>query len=271
MARPLVSDALWADLAPLLPPPRPRPKGGWGGDTRPGRTHRHPVRAQVRHPLGDAAARDELRVGHDLLAAAVRLAQGRHLVTAAWRAARPAGPGQRHQLVALCLGQCCRDSQRRSEQTGPNPTDRGHPSTKRHLLVDAGGIPFALRLSPADRHDSRMLEAVLDAVPPVRQCRGCPRRRPAKLHADKAYVHAACRHACRVRKIVPRIARRGVECSERLAGIVGSSSASWPGSPASAASPSATNAAPTSARPSTTSPPPSSAPDSSNDGSVRCS
>ena len=28
MARPLAFDALWAELAPLLPPSRPRPKGG---------------------------------------------------------------------------------------------------------------------------------------------------------------------------------------------------------------------------------------------------
>ena len=28
MARPLVPDALWAEIAPLLPPPQPRPKGG---------------------------------------------------------------------------------------------------------------------------------------------------------------------------------------------------------------------------------------------------
>ena len=28
MARPLVPDALWERIAPLLPPPRPRPKGG---------------------------------------------------------------------------------------------------------------------------------------------------------------------------------------------------------------------------------------------------
>ena len=28
MARPLVSDALWAEIAPLLPPPKPRPRGG---------------------------------------------------------------------------------------------------------------------------------------------------------------------------------------------------------------------------------------------------
>ena len=28
MARPLLSDDLWDEIAPLLPPPRPRPKGG---------------------------------------------------------------------------------------------------------------------------------------------------------------------------------------------------------------------------------------------------
>lgn len=61
-----------------------------------------------------------------------------------------------------------------------------------------------------------MRAPVLDAVQPIRQCRGRPRCRPAKLHADKAYDHAACRRACRDRRIVPRIARRGVDGSERL-------------------------------------------------------
>jgi transposase len=28
MAKPLVTDALWAEIEPLLPAPRPRPKGG---------------------------------------------------------------------------------------------------------------------------------------------------------------------------------------------------------------------------------------------------
>ena len=28
MARPLVPDDLWTEIEPLLPPPRPRPKGG---------------------------------------------------------------------------------------------------------------------------------------------------------------------------------------------------------------------------------------------------
>jgi IS5 family transposase len=71
-------------------------------------------------------------------------------------------------------------------------------------------------LSPANLHDSRMLEPVLDAVPPIRQCAGRPRRRPGKLHADKGYDFARCRRACRKRGITPRIARCGVESRERL-------------------------------------------------------
>ena len=60
------------------------------------------------------------------------------------------------------------------------------------------------------------LAELLDAVPPVAGKRGRPRRRPDKLHADKAYDHRRCRLACRRRGIRPRIARRGVESSQRL-------------------------------------------------------
>ena len=42
------------------------------------------------------------------------------------------------------------------------------------------------------------------------------RRRPAKLHADKGYDFPVLRQALRRRGITPRIARRGVESSERL-------------------------------------------------------
>ncbi len=61
-----------------------------------------------------------------------------------------------------------------------------------------------------------MLEATIDAIPPIRQKRGRPRRRPRKLHADKAYDAAASRQALRRRSITPRIARRGIDSSERL-------------------------------------------------------
>jgi transposase len=83
-------------------------------------------------------------------------------------------------------------------------------------VVERHGLPLAAKLSPANVNDCQMLEAALDAVPPVRGRRGRPRRRPVKLHADKAYDHAKCRRAVRRRGIVPRIARRGIEDSQRL-------------------------------------------------------
>ena len=83
--------------------------------------------------------------------------------------------------------------------------------------MDARGTPLGVALSGANRHDSKMLAPTLDAVPPIRSGRrGRPRRRPDKLHADKGYDHRSCRADCRRRGIVPRIARRGVESSERL-------------------------------------------------------
>jgi transposase len=113
--------------------------------------------------------------------------------------------------------QCQRACEKGGAAVGPNPTDRGRPGTKRHLLTDAQGTPLGLTLSGANRHDSRMLLSTLDAVPNVRtRHRGRPRRRPGKLHADKAYDHRRCRSECRARGIIPRITRRGIESSARL-------------------------------------------------------
>jgi Transposase DDE domain len=81
--------------------------------------------------------------------------------------------------------------------TGANPVDRGKPGSKYHLLIDATGIPLAVGLSAANTHDSQLLEPLVDAVPVVigpRGRPGRPRRRPAKLHADKT-SHAVRRQA----------------------------------------------------------------------------
>jgi transposase len=105
------------------------------------------------------------------------------------------------------------------ELTGRNPTDRGKPGSKYHLVVDRNGIPLAVRLSAANAHDATQLLALIDAVPPIvgpRGKPGRPRRRPAKLHADKAYDSSTLRRALRARGITPRIARRRIDSSERL-------------------------------------------------------
>lgn len=88
--------------------------------------------------------------------------------------------------------------------------------SKRHIIVDAQGIPLVVLVSGANRHDSKMFEQCLDAIPAVKGLQGRPRRRPYKLHADKGYDYARCRAHLRKRGILSRIARRGVESSEKL-------------------------------------------------------
>ena len=100
---------------------------------------------------------------------------------------------------------------KKGDAVGPNPTDRGKPGTKRHLLVERGGLPLAAGLTGANRHDSTAFAPLLDAAAPP----AAPRR-PAKVHADKGDDYPACRAALAERGIADRIARRGVEDRRHL-------------------------------------------------------
>jgi transposase len=72
-------------------------------------------------------------------------------------------------------------------------------------------------LSAANVHDSMVFEELIDAVEPIkRPGRGRPRKRPEKLHADKAYDDKKCKAALRKRGIKSRIARKGIESTEKL-------------------------------------------------------
>jgi transposase len=138
---------------------------------------------------------------------------------AAHQAVELAGRRGGHRLEPREPGQRQRASQKGGEATDPNPTDRGKAGTKYHLDVDRNGIPLAIRLSTANVHDSTQLLALVDAVPPIigpRGRPGRPRKRPAKLHGDKAYDASPLRRALRARGITPRLARRGIGSSERL-------------------------------------------------------
>jgi IS5 family transposase len=61
-----------------------------------------------------------------------------------------------------------------------------------------------------------MMLGTVDAIEPIRGRHGRPRKRPVKLHADKAYDSQPLRKELRKRGITPRIARRGIESSTRL-------------------------------------------------------
>jgi transposase len=157
-----------------------------------------------------------VREWRDLLAAPQGLAKGRRMEPSTSPPARRARQSGPDRLVASLprLGQRCR--QKGGEETGPNPVDRGRPGTKRHLVTDADGVPLAVALTGANVHDSKVLAELVDSIVPVRGKRGRPRKRPDKLHADKGYDFPRCRGFLRRRGIRPRIARRGVETSEKL-------------------------------------------------------
>jgi hypothetical protein len=61
-----------------------------------------------------------------------------------------------------------------------------------------------------------VFEELIDAIPPIKTPRGGRRKRPGKLHADKAYDIPRCRRFLGRRHIRCRIARKGIDSSERL-------------------------------------------------------
>ena len=97
-------------------------------------------------------------------------------------------------------------------KTGPNPTDRGKNGSKRHLMVDGTGTPLAIAHTGANCHDSEMAIPLVDAVPPIKQPRGAPRKRPDEVLADRAYdAEAKIRKPLRKRGIKPLLAHRNTE------------------------------------------------------------
>lgn len=84
------------------------------------------------------------------------------------------------------------------------------------MIGDRHGIPLASLLTGANRHDSMVFEDLVDAVPPIAQPSGQRRKRPAKLHADKAYDIPRCRRFLHRHRIKVRIARKGIDSSQRL-------------------------------------------------------
>jgi hypothetical protein len=90
---------------------------------------------------------------------------------------------------AIDFGRCSLDSASFPAKRGASSPARTRPTAAsrhqapRHRRRD--GVPLALLLSAANVHDSRLLEPLLDAVPPIRQCAGRPRKRPASCTRTK--------------------------------------------------------------------------------------
>ena len=148
---------------------------------------RHPLRDAQRHPLGDVATRTRVWQRGDVSAPPARLANGRGLGPNPPGATRPSRRGRQDRLVPGSARRGERPGKKGGVAVGPNRTDRGTGGTKRHLVTDRRGIPLAVRLTGANRHESTVFEELLDAIPPIKRPSGRRCRRPDKLHADKAY------------------------------------------------------------------------------------
>lgn len=96
--------------------------------------------------------------------------------------------------------------------------------------------PHGLTPGPADRHDSKLTEATLDAVPPISGgCRGMLRRRSRKPHADKAGLDALHDKPCASaapRRASPATGSTAANASNAIAGSSSAPSRELPASKA---------------------------------------
>ncbi|MFE7382111.1 IS5 family transposase [Streptomyces zhihengii] len=205
----LVPDDLWERVTPLLPP-------------APERRHRHPGRLRVPDRAALAGVLFVLRTGvawRDVPAETVGCSE-----VTVWRRLRDwteAGVWLRlhaalltelRRATLLNLDDCSVDgSHVRALKGGSRrPLARIAPGSKHHLIVDRHGTPLAVTLTGGNRHDVTQLLPLLDAVPPIRDLRGRPRRRPRRLYGDRGYDFDKYRRLLWKYGIKLMIARRGV-------------------------------------------------------------
>ena len=97
------------------------------------------------------------------------------------------------------------------DQTGPNPTDRGKPGTKHHVLTEGQGVPLVTHSTGANVPDVNELLPLVDDIPPVRRKADRPRRVPDNLYADRAYDSQPHRQELERGGLIPTCARRRTE------------------------------------------------------------
>ena len=108
------------------------------------------------------------------------------------------------ELADLAVDGCMTKAPCGGEKAGRSPVDRGKGGIKRSTVVDARGIPLGTVVAPANRHDSPLLEATLDALEPLGEL---PDR--ASIHLDRAYDSATTRRKLAARRLVGEISEKG--------------------------------------------------------------
>jgi transposase len=94
------------------------------------------------------------------------------------------------------------------EDTGPNPTDRGKSGSKHHVLTDARGIPLAATVTAANVNEVTQVFEVLTGMPAVGGKPGPKRHKPKRLQGDRGYDSEPVRRRLRWLGITPILAER---------------------------------------------------------------
>jgi putative transposase len=181
-----VSDELWERVQPLIPPRPPRPKGG-----RPPADDREMFAAIVyilRTGLQWNALPRELGASSTVYDR-FRQWESQGFFHRLWQAGLAeydelAGIGWDWQSVDGSVVK----APFAQAAVGPAPTDRGKQGTKRSILCDRRGVPLALVIEGANRHDMKLLSATLDNQ--VVQRPEPTMERPQNLCLDAGYDYA---------------------------------------------------------------------------------
>lgn len=213
MAKPLLPDALWQRVEPLLPEPKPRRFRYPGRKPLTNRQARTGILFVLQTGINWNDLPCEMGCGSGSRCRR-RLAKGHALGVWVQRHARLLA--ELHEADRIDWSRAAVDSASvralgGGEETGPNPTDRGTKGTKHHAVVDRHRIPLAATVTAANVPDVTEVLEVVDAVPDVGGRPGRPRRRPDELYGDRAYDSRAHREALGDRGIKPRLARRRAE------------------------------------------------------------
>jgi transposase len=96
-------------------------------------------------------------------------------------------------------------------KTGPNPTDRRKKGSKHHLVTDGNGLPLAVKLTGANRHDITQLLPLVESIPHIAGKSGRPRCKPDSVLGDRGYDSEPHRQELRRQSIEPVLAKRRTE------------------------------------------------------------
>jgi putative transposase len=103
---------------------------------------------------------------------------------------------------------CMGKARHGGDKVGKNPTDRGKNGTKRSVVVDEQGGPLGVVIDGANRNDTKLLEATIEAIVVDRPD---PEKHEQHLCLDKGYDNPTGRKAANDAKYTPHIRRIGEE------------------------------------------------------------